>query len=169
MRVVPLKQSNKRSCGATCIAMVVRAFGEEISERQIIRELGGLRSYGIDTVRLAAFAQALGLQVRCYSLQKRSKHVRQHTPTLGILRSVNTPGKLLVLTVDPAVLTGKRSVRGFHNILLVKFGPRISHYADPTDATLHRISTKRVVNAWEASAARASAHTVVLAARHRHL
>jgi len=66
--VVPIiKQKHKKACGATGMSMVYKYFDKDISEEEIIKEVGGLTKWGSFTVDHALMAKNLGFKVICYS------------------------------------------------------------------------------------------------------
>jgi len=65
---VPLvKQKNKKSCGAAGMSMIYKYFGKDISEEEIIKEVGGLTEWGGYTVDNALMARKLGFKVICHT------------------------------------------------------------------------------------------------------
>lgn len=65
---VPLiKQKHKMGCGAAAMSMVYKYFGKYISEKEIIKETGGLTKWGSFTADHALMAKSLGFKVICHS------------------------------------------------------------------------------------------------------
>jgi ABC-type bacteriocin/lantibiotic exporter with double-glycine peptidase domain len=57
MNVPLIKQHYKKGCGAAVLSMVFKYFRDNISEKEIVKELGGFKSYGLKTTDLARFAK----------------------------------------------------------------------------------------------------------------
>ena len=66
--VVPVfKQVDDVGCGATCLSMLCKHFGKNISEKQIIKRMDGLFEDGSIITNLALVAREIGFNVICYS------------------------------------------------------------------------------------------------------
>lgn len=66
-KVPIIKQKHKMGCGAAAMSMVYKYFGKDISEKEIIKETGGLTKWGSFTTDYALMAKKLGFKVICHS------------------------------------------------------------------------------------------------------
>jgi len=62
-----IKQRRKRGCGAAGMSMLYKYFGKDISEREIVKQTGGLTKWGSFTTDHALMAKRLGFKVVCHS------------------------------------------------------------------------------------------------------
>lgn len=69
---VPLFKQRKKTCGPTALKMVFKYFGKDVPIERIIKGVGGIKKYGVLTVKLAQFAQKSGFKVECLSYNKSS-------------------------------------------------------------------------------------------------
>ncbi|MFQ5621156.1 MAG: C39 family peptidase [Candidatus Nanoarchaeia archaeon] len=46
MKVPRIKQSRRMGCGVTALQMVFAYYNKSVGEQDIIRDIGGLKSYG---------------------------------------------------------------------------------------------------------------------------
>jgi ABC-type bacteriocin/lantibiotic exporter with double-glycine peptidase domain len=67
LRVLKIKQKNKVGCGAAAMSMLYKYFGKDISEEEIIKEVGGLTKWGSFVTDHAFMARKMGLKVICHS------------------------------------------------------------------------------------------------------
>lgn len=69
IKVPILEAKHKLGCGPTCLSMVLKYFGEDYSEKQIIKKLkiGLLKDRGTLVINHALFTKKLGFDVICYS------------------------------------------------------------------------------------------------------
>ena len=162
MKVIPLRQSLRKSCGPCCLAMAFKALGIPISESEVIERLGGLRSYGACTVKMARLARVIGLEITAYSFSKRRSGVILEAPDPTVLDRACVKHKFVIMTIDPSALKGLAPSGAVHNILLLKSGRQRCRYIDPADGKMHSVPRRRLLAAWYASAGKASAHSIVL-------
>jgi len=71
LKVPAIKAKNRFGCGPTCMSMVLKYYGKEYSEKQVIKnlEIGIIKKDNIGTkvIDHALFAKKLGFDVICYS------------------------------------------------------------------------------------------------------
>ena len=156
--IVAIKQKRVSGCAAACLEMVSTALGQRLSQELVISEMGGLKSYGLCTKRLAEFARSKGFSATCYSATQ-DLHFEF---TADILKELLSPGSYLILTVDPQVLAGGVFSRKLHNIVLKSMSLELATYLDPKDGIEHDIAAEKLVQAWKIIAPKASVHTLVV-------
>ncbi len=67
IKVPIIKQKCKMGCGVAAMSMVYKYFGKDISEKEIIKETGGLTKWGSFTTDHALMTTKLGFKVICHS------------------------------------------------------------------------------------------------------
>lgn len=71
LKVPLMKQKAENSCGITALRMVLNYLGKNVSLKKIIREVGGLKKYGISTINLTEFANNIGFETEVYSFNNK--------------------------------------------------------------------------------------------------
>ena len=64
---VPLYKQSKKACGPTALRMVMSYWGKDVSEKDIVKGVGGTKSYGVRTIQLASYVKKLGFKFECLS------------------------------------------------------------------------------------------------------
>ena len=67
LKVPIIKQKSKVGCGAVAMSMIYKYFGEDISEKEIEKEIGGFLKFGSFATDHALMAKKFGFTVVCYS------------------------------------------------------------------------------------------------------
>jgi ABC-type bacteriocin/lantibiotic exporter with double-glycine peptidase domain len=67
LEVPTIKQKYKRGCGAAGMSMIYKYYGKDVSEKEIVKEIGGLAKWGSITTDHALMANRLGFKVICHS------------------------------------------------------------------------------------------------------
>lgn len=156
MKVPILKQGKDLSCGAAALRMVFAYYEFNISEKEIIRQVGGLKSYGLRLISLAKFAEQQGFQVECLSynprLAKNTAKIKK--PLIVDIDRFLQKDIPVVLPVRAALLlynkppkSGKFSDAG-HIIVVTDYKDDKFRYNDPLDAKQHRIKSEHLFFAW---------------------
>lgn len=160
MIITPIRQHRAKACGAACIEMLTAALDKRILAAEVIVALGGLKSYGLCTIKLAKFVSLRGFAVIIYSQAKIGDDIKAVEASEQFLSKICDYCPLL--TVDPKRLSGGSSSGTFHNVILTRYTSKLSTYIDPADGKSHEILSPALIDAWKTAASKASAHTVVL-------
>ncbi|MEW6295138.1 MAG: cysteine peptidase family C39 domain-containing protein [Candidatus Diapherotrites archaeon] len=132
---VPLLKQDKLTCGVTALRMVLQYFGKDVSSSEIIRKIGGIKSYGIRTIKLADFARSLGFRVECYSYNKKLAKGKAE---------IRKPAKFDIIK------------------FLKKHEKGRFWYNDPKDGKHHKIKEDDLMFAWFNNVLGSSAYLLVL-------
>ena len=68
---VPLFKQKRNTCGLTALRMILKYWGKEVGEQEIARGTGGIKKYGVRTIKLAEFARKSGFKTECLSYNKK--------------------------------------------------------------------------------------------------
>ena len=68
---VPLFKQRRNTCGPTSLRMMLAYFGRDIQESEIIKSVGGIKKYGVRTVKLAKVAKESGFKTECLSYNRK--------------------------------------------------------------------------------------------------
>ncbi len=165
---VPLLKQGKFDCGPIALKMVLQYFNKDISYNQIIKEIGGIKKYGVKTISLASFAKKLGFKVECYSYNKKlaKKIAKIRKPTkIDIIKFLKR--KLpVIITVRSFILFNKKLSEIGHFIVITKYEKGIFCYNDPNDGKQHKIRENDLMFAWFNNVLDSSAYLLVLQPKH---
>lgn len=162
MRVIARRQRHRKGCTAACVEIVTRACGSPVTESQLIAELGGPRSFGICTVKLAKYLAVQRFRVQCFSQTRRGAPLRLAVPSEALLEKCLHIGAFPIVTLDPSLLRTARPSRQFHAVLVTRLTRTRCEYIDPALGRRVSLSMPRFIRAWSICAKRASAHLLVM-------
>jgi len=161
---VPLLKQSRLACGPTALRMVLHYFGKDVSSNEIIRKIGGVRKYGVTTIKLADLARKWGFNVDCYSYNKklaRGKATIRKPAKSDIIKFLKR--KLpVIIAVRAFILFKKEPSDMGHFIVVTKYENGTFGYNDPSDGKHHQINEKKLMNAWYANSLDSSAHLLIL-------
>jgi len=161
MQIKPLKQERKQSCGVAALRMMMLAHGKNVSEKELIKILGGLKSYGTTIVALANLVQKYGFGVNCLTYNKKheSSIVKYREPRMRELKQAIQDCGGVIVPVRSAILYNESArKRAGHMILVTGCRGCTVSYIDPWDGKVHDIDEDRFLFAWYNMAAENSAY-----------
>lgn len=161
---VPLFKQKTNSCGTTSLRMVMSFLGVDVSEEEIIRGVGGLKSYGVKTVALAEYAKKKGFKTILYSFSKKlseGKAVIKNPRVLDIRRFLDE-GVPVIINVRYSLLKGKSLTKAGHFIVVTNYENGVFIYNDPSDGREHKIDEEMFRLAWFSNIFDSSAYLLVL-------
>ena len=68
---VPLVRQIRQSCGPACLAMVLKYYKGKKSLPEIIKSVGGVKSFGVRAIKMASYMRSLGYEVDCFSYDEK--------------------------------------------------------------------------------------------------
>lgn len=161
---VPVFQQEHLQCGPTALRMVLKYFGTDMSAAEIIRQIGGVKRYGVRTVALAKFATHIGFRVHCYSYNpKMSKGLAEirkpaKEDILRFLRK-NLP---VILSVRAFLILNEPPSQMGHFVVITGYEKGVITYNDPFDGKRHEIAEADLLFAWHNNILDSSAYLLVL-------
>lgn len=164
MKVPLYKQPDKLSCGPTALRMVLAYFGEQITEKVIIKKIGGLESRGVRTTKLAYFVRKLGYQTECYSFNEKmakGKAVIKKPQKKDIIKFLKKDIPV-ILAVRSMLLPNRKSSEYGHFIVVTKYQNGVFSYNDPRDSKRHTIKEEDLLFAWHNNILDSSAYFLAL-------
>lgn len=161
---VPLLKQGKLECGPTALWMVLQYFGKQTSVKEIVRDIGWIKKYGVRTIKLAGFAQKLGFKVYCYSYNKKlskGKAKIKKPAKSDILKFLKK--KLpVIIAVRQFLLFNEEPFDMGHFIVITGYEDGKFWYNDPEDGKLHKIKEDDLMFAWLNNVLDSSAYLLVL-------
>jgi len=149
---VPLYKQSKMTCGPACLKMVLAYFNKNISEKEIIKEIGGIKKYGVRMIKLADLARKLNFKVECLSYNKKlaqGKAKIKEPNKADILKYLrkNIP---VILAVNSRILSNKqnKNPKLGHFIVITKYQNKNFWYNNPQDGKQHKIKEDELLFAW---------------------
>ena len=149
---IPLFKQKKNTCGPTALRMVFKYFGRDVLEDQIIKSIGGIKKFGVRTVKLAEFAKKLGFKVECLSYNKK---------LAGDKAKIKKPNKKDVLKFLKKNIPVILSVRSFllydgdnkpskagHFIVITGYKNRTFWYNDPYGGKRRKVAEEDLLFTW---------------------
>lgn len=161
---VPLLKQGKLECGPTALRMVLQYFGKKVSNMAIVKKIGGIKKYGVRTIKLADFAERLGFKVYCYSanrkLAKGEAKIKKPAKS-DIIRFLKK--KLpVIITVRQFLLYHEKPSDMGHFIVITKYENGQFWYNDPEDGKQHKIKEEDLMLAWLNNVSDSSAYLLVI-------
>ncbi len=151
-------------CGPTALSMVLYYFGKRVSSKEITKKIGGIKKYGVRTIKLANFAQKLGFKVYCYSYNKRlSKgNAKIKKPAKSDIVRFLKKRLPVIIAVRSSLLFDEEPSEVGHFIVITKYEKGKFSYNDPKDGKRHEIKEDKLMLAWFNNAVDSSAYLLVL-------
>lgn len=144
--------------------MVLAFYGKNISENKIIKEVGGLKKYGVRTTKLAEFARILGFKTRTLSLNKKLADYKtqiKRPDIRDILRYLKR-GIPVILSIRYSLLHNEKLKKDGHFIVISGYEKNHFWYNDPEDAKKHKIGNNHLKLAWVSNAEDSSAYLLAI-------
>ena len=147
---VPLIKQNRLTCSITALRMVLSYFGKSVPEADIIRFVGGIKSYGVKTSDLAEYVKGLGFDVRCYTFNETHKGGLTvfRKPSKAEIIHFLDHGFPVILSVSPFILYGPKAPGVGHSIVIKGYAREFFYYNDPSDGKEHEIMQDDLLLAW---------------------
>ncbi|MBN2067006.1 MAG: C39 family peptidase [Candidatus Diapherotrites archaeon] len=164
-----IKQDRKLDCGIAALRMVSRYFGKDISAKEIIKKVGGIKKFGVRAIELADFAKNIGFKVECYSFNKklaRGKAKIKPPEKADILKFLNKKIPVII-AVRSWILYNKRPSKMGHFIVITDHKDGKFSYNDPKDGKKHQINEEKLMFAWHAHIEDSSAYLLAIKAKKR--
>ena len=122
MKIRPLKQT-KNTCGPTALKMVLEYYGYKISTKEIIKRVGGIKKYGVQTIKLAEFVKQLGFNIECLSYNKKlsKAQAKIKKPVISDILKHLSKKRPVILAVRSCVLFNKPKSSMGHFIVVTKY------------------------------------------------
>jgi uncharacterized protein YvpB len=161
---VPLFKQTPNSCGITSLRMVFSYFGKDVSDKEIIKGVGGLKKYGVRTVQLADYARSKGFKAVTYSFNRKladSKTVIKNPEVKDITTFLNKKIPVII-NIRYSLLHGTRMTKAGHYIVITAFKNNFFTYNDPDDGKEHRIDPEKLRLAWFANVFDSSAYLLAI-------
>jgi len=161
---VPLFKQGKLECGPTALKMVLHYFGKEVSSNEITKKIGGIKKYGVRTIKLADFAEKLGFKVYCYSYNKKlskGKAEIKKPAKSDIIKFLKKKLPVIIAVRQFLLFNEEPSDMG-HFIVITKYENGRFWYNDPEDGKLHQIKEDDLMFAWHNNVLDSSAYLLVL-------
>lgn len=164
---VPLMRQKKNECGPTALRIVLKYFGEDISQKEIISKVGGIKKYGVKTVDLAGAVEDLGFKVHCYSYNKKMSagKAKIRKPKKSDIVKFLKKKLPVILAVRSSLLFGRKTSTPGHFIVITKYENGKFWYNDPRDGKNHKIDEEDLMFAWFNNVLDSSAYLLVLEPR----
>jgi len=162
--LVPLVKQEKLECGPTVLSGVLQYFGKMISPAEITRNIGGIKKYGVRTIKLADYARDLGFKIHCYSYNKKlskgkAKLRRPNKEDIIKFLKKKIP---VIIAVRAFILFNEEPSDMGHFIVVTKYQKGIFFYKDPVDGKLHKIKENDLMFALYNNALDSSAYFLVI-------
>ncbi len=161
---VPLLKQTKGACGPTALAMVLKHFKNELPLKEIIKNVGGIKSYGAEAVALAEYARKLGFKTYCYSYNiKRSKSKAEiRKPDIRLILKFLRKRLPVIIAVRTFLLRNEEFGKKGHYIVITKYHNGKFWYNDPSYPKEFTIKENDLMFAWYNNILDSSGYMLVL-------
>jgi len=166
---VPLIKQTKEACGPTALAMVLKYFDDKKPLQEIIKEVGGIKKFGVRTISLAKFSKKLGYKVHCYSYNVKlakgqAKIVKPNKQLILKFLKKRLP---VIIAVRTFLLNNTKYTRTGHFIVITKYQNGKFCFNDPHTAKERIINENDLMFAWYNNVMDSSAYMLVLGPKKR--
>ena len=148
---VPLFRQRKNTCGIIALKMILSYFGKDVDENKIIKAVGGLKSYGVRTVKLAEVAQKLGFTTECLSYNQKlasGKAIIKRPTKKDILKHLKKERPVILNVRSSLFYQRPKLSQAGHFIVITRYKKGLFSYNDPADGKHHRIGEEELQFAW---------------------
>lgn len=147
---VPRYKQKRNTCGVTALRMVLAHFAQEVSEREIIQAVGGLKKYGVRTVKLAYVADKLGFKTSYFSLNRKlaDGNAKIKLPEVRDILNFLKKEIPVIINVRSSLLYDEKPTTQGHFIVITGYKDGRFVYNDPYDGKSHRIAEEKLRFAW---------------------
>jgi len=144
--------------------MVLSFFGKEIPETEIIQGVGGLKSYGVKTIKLADFARSIGFNVEAYSYNRKmadDKTVIKNPEISDITKYLkkNIP---VIINVRYSLLNDTELTKDGHFIVITGYKKGTFFFNDPDGGKERSINEEKLRFSWFNNALDSSAYLLAV-------
>ena len=159
---VPLLKQTRDACGPTSLAMVLKYFNNEVPLKKIIKDVGGIKSYGVRTMALAKYAEKLGFNVHCFAYNDKTKNAIQQKPNSNLILKFLKRGLPVIVAVRTFLLRNEKFSKTGHFIVITKYQNGKFWYNDPSSAKEFSIDENDLMIAWYNNILDSSGYMLVL-------
>ncbi|MBI2064304.1 MAG: C39 family peptidase, partial [Candidatus Yanofskybacteria bacterium] len=124
--------------------------GKDVREKQIIKGIGGIKKYGVRTIRLAEFAGKSGFKTECLSYNRKlaSGEAKIKQPSKKDILKFLKKGIPVIIAVRSFLLYGEKQSEMGHFIVVTGHKSGVFSYNDPHDGKRHKIAEEGLLFAW---------------------
>ncbi|MFH1325499.1 MAG: C39 family peptidase [archaeon] len=161
---IPLMKQGKNECGPTALSMILKYLGKNISKEEITRRIGGLKKYGVRTIKLAEFAKNLNFDVHCYSNNKKlaKGKVIIKKPNKSDIIDFLEKGLPVILAVRSYVLFNRGQSEDGHFIVITGYNDNKFRYTDPFDGKRKDIDKNKLMRGLNENSRDSSAYLLAI-------
>ncbi|MBU0636521.1 C39 family peptidase [Candidatus Micrarchaeota archaeon] len=147
---VPTLKQVKLNCGITALQMVLQYFNKDIPSSEITKQIGGIKKFGVRTIKLAEFAKSLGFKVTCYSYNKKLACGKAtiKKPDKKDIQKFLKKKIPVILAVRAFILYNQKPSKMGHFIVITKYKKGKYWYNDPKDGKKHQIKESDLLFTW---------------------
>lgn len=161
---VPLLKQKTNTCGTTSLRMVLSYFGKEISENETIRGVGGLKSYGVKTTKLADFARKIGFNAETYSYNRKLADNKTiiKTPEISDITKYLKKSIPVIINVRYSLLNDTKLTKDGHFIVITGYKKGKFFFNDPDGGKERSIDEEKLRFSWFNNALDSSAYLLAV-------
>lgn len=161
---VPLMKQEKLTCGATALSMVFKYFGKNIPARKIVKAVGGVKSYGIRTVKLADFARKEGFKVEVLTYNKKlaKGKAKFKKPSKSDIIKFLKEGFPVIIAIRSFLFYDKEPFKMGHFIIITNYKNGYFFYNDPGLGKRGKIKEEHLLFAWHNNILDSSGYLLVV-------
>lgn len=166
---VPLLKQGKSNCGPVALRMVLQFFENDVSLKEIVKGVGGVKRYGVRMIKLCEYAQKLGFRTTCYSYNKKMSQGKAEIrkPSASDVKAFLKRRLPVIIVVRAYLLFDEEPSDEGHYIVITGHERGAFYYNDPIDGKRHKIKEDMLLFAWLNNVLDSSAYLLVLQPRKR--
>lgn len=147
---VPLVRQIRQSCGPACLAMVLKYYKGKKSLPEIIKSVGGVKSFGVRAIKMASYMRSLGYEVDCFSYDEKMAKGQANIikPSEQLILKYLRKRIPVIIAVRAFLLWNTKYSKAGHYVVITKYDKGIFWYNDPHFKKEFKIKENDLMFAW---------------------
>lgn len=147
---VPAFRQQKDTCGPTSLRMVLAYYGVKADENKLIKQVGGIKSYGVQTIALAKVAREYGMKTEAlsYNVRLAKEQAKIKIPSKQDILKHLKKGRPIILCVRSWILYDEKPSKEGHFIVISGYRKGTFLYNDPIDGKPDLINEDKLLFLW---------------------
>ncbi len=147
---VPIIKQSKQSCGPACLAMILKYHKDQRPLSEIIKNVGGVKNFGVRAIHMARYIRSLGYEVDCFSYDKKMAKGQADIikPNKQLILKYLKKRIPVIIAVRTFLLWNTPYSKAGHYIVITKHDKGVYWYNDPHFAKEFKIKENDLMFAW---------------------
>lgn len=161
---VPLFIQKESECGPTALKMVFAYYNKNVSTKEIVEFVGGLKDFGTRTIDLAQFSKEKEFKTTCYSYNQELAQEKAEIkkPNINFIIKFLKKEIPVIISVRSFLLYNSTPSKMGHFIVITHYEKNVFTYNDPFTGKEATINETDLLFAWHNNILQSSGYFLVL-------